>query len=237
MSQKQNSHTKRHFKVACMVISITILNPYKISAADIEVDKNIIDVLGNNIMSKVEIVPEDKYADSVIKNAGTNNKQKQNNKEEDDEKEFQDRCRMTFAESGLEEIEGQIAVAAVIINRQQSTEFPETFEDVINQDAQFASVVDGEIYIKCQEPYVLDYKDVPEETIKATQRALEGEDPTEELLWARAIELGLDPEIYAAGGALYFYNPNACTDEALAARANIPCTVKIGNHVFYKVRE
>ena len=69
----------------------------------------------------------------------------------------------------------------------------------------------------------------------ATERALNGEDPTEQLLWEEAVRLGLDPEVYAAGGAKYFYNPNACSEAALAERANIKCKVQIGNHVFYKV--
>ena len=38
-------------------------------------------------------------------------------------KEFQDRCRLTYAESGLEDEIGQVAVAATIIHRQYSPEF------------------------------------------------------------------------------------------------------------------
>lgn len=150
-------------------------------------------------------------------------------------KEFQDRCRLTYAESGLEDEIGQVAVAATIIHRQYSSEFHAdgNFYNVMNNG--FSSVHNGEIYIMTSNPYVLYYEDVPERTIRATERALNGEDPTEQLLWEEAVRLGLDPEVYAAGGAKYFYNPNACSEAALAERANIKCKVQIGNHVFYKV--
>ncbi len=150
-------------------------------------------------------------------------------------KEFQDRCRLTYAESGLEDEIGQVAVAATIIHRQYSPEFRAdgNFYNVMNNG--FSSVRNGEIYIMTSNPYVLYYEDVPERTIRATERALNGEDPTEQLLWEEAERLGLDPEVYAAGGAKYFYNPNVCSEAALAERANIKCKVQIGNHVFYKV--
>lgn len=150
-------------------------------------------------------------------------------------KEFQDRCRLTYAESGLEDEIGQVAVAATIIHRQYSPEFRAdgNFYNVMNNG--FSSVRNGEIYIMTSNPYVLYYEDVPERTIRATERALNGEDPTEQLLWEEAVRLGLDPEVYAAGGAKYFYNPNVCSEAALAERANIKCKVQIGNHVFYKV--
>ena len=150
-------------------------------------------------------------------------------------KEFQDRCRLTYAESGLEDEIGQVAVAATIIHRQYSPEFRADgdFYNVMNNG--FSSVRNGEIYIMTSNPYVLYYEDVPERTIRATERALNGEDPTEQLLREEAVRLGLDPEVYAAGGAKYFYNPNVCSEAALAERANIKCKVQIGNHVFYKV--
>lgn len=150
-------------------------------------------------------------------------------------KEFQDRCRLTYAESGLEDEIGQVAVAATIIHRQYSPEFRADgdFYQVMNNG--FSSVRNGEIYIMTSNPYVLYYEDVPERTIRATERALNGEDPTEQLLWEESVRLGLDPEVYAAGGAKYFYNPNVCSEAALAERANIKCKVQIGNHVFYKV--
>ena len=150
-------------------------------------------------------------------------------------KEFEDRCRLTYAESGLEPEEGQVAVAATILNRQYSSEFKADGDFYKTMNNGFSSVRNGEIYIMTSNPYVLDYEDVPEKTIRATERALNGEDPTEQLLWEEAVRLGLDPEVYAAGGAKFFYNPNACSEAALAERASIKCKVQIGNHIFYKV--
>lgn len=148
---------------------------------------------------------------------------------------FIDRCRLTYAESGLEDIIGQEAVAATILNRQESEDFPNSLWDVMTQNGAFSSVKNGEIYIMCSDPYILDYEDIPDCTIEATQKALDGEDPTEELLWNEALRLGLDPEVYAKGGALFFYNPDACSDSALQERECIQCKVKIGHHIFYKV--
>ena len=101
-------------------------------------------------------------------------------------KEFQDRCRLTYAESGLEDEIGQVAVAATIIHRQYSPEFRADgdFYNVMNNG--FSSVRNGEIYIMTSNPYVLYYEDVPERTIRATERALNGEDPIEQLLWEEA---------------------------------------------------
>ena len=150
--------------------------------------------------------------------------------ENDYDTEFLDFCMITFAESGAESVEGQIAVAAVIINRKEDTAFPDTFYGVINQANQFSPVQNGKIYSEIDS-----YEELPDKTIEAVERALEGEDPTEQLLREEAIRLGLDPEKYAEGGALYFYNPNRCSWQQLAAREKIKVKVKIGNHVFYKV--
>ena len=144
--------------------------------------------------------------------------------------EFWDFCMLTFAESGAECIEGQIAVAAVIINRKEDSFFPDTFTEVINQPNQFSPVVNGKIYSEIDS-----YEELPDKTIEAVERALEGEDPTEQLLWDEAVRLGLDPVKYADGGALYFYNPAYCDWQQLAARNNIKVKVRIGNHIFYKV--
>lgn len=152
------------------------------------------------------------------------------------DKEFEDRCRLTHAEARGECIEGQIAVAATILNREEHTSFPDTFYGVMNDDSQFSPVWSGDIHVNRGGYYsVLDYDEVSEQTIDAVQRALEGEDPTEQLLWEEAERLGLDPVKYAEGGALYFYNPAGCDWQQQVYRANIKVKVRIGNHIFYKV--
>lgn len=154
----------------------------------------------------------------------------------EEDTEFQDRCRLVYAESRGEIEEGQIAVAATLINREEHENFPDDFYGVMNQSGQFSPVWDGEIHV-CRGTYysVLKYEQVLDQTIEAVKKALNGEDPTEQLLWDEAVRLGLDPKKYAEGGALFFYNPAGCDWQQQAARANIKVKVQIGNHIFYKV--
>ena len=144
-------------------------------------------------------------------------------------------CKITYAEGGLEDENGQVAVAATILNRLDNNSFPETLEDVINQKGAFSSVHDGEIYIMCEEPYVVEYENIPDITKTAVERAINGEDPTEELLQGEAQRLGLDKKEFVNGGALFFYNPYACGEDALKEREKIQVKIKIGKHIFYKV--
>ena len=151
-------------------------------------------------------------------------------------KEFEDRCRLTYAEARGECIEGQIAVTATILNREEHASFPDTFHGVMNDPWQFSPVWNGEVHVNRGSCYtVLGYDEVSEQTIDAVQRALDGEDPTEQLLWEEAERLGLDPVKYAEGGALFFYNPAGCDWQQQIYRANIKVKVQIGNHIFYKV--
>lgn len=66
-----------------------------------------------------------------------------------------------------EPFEGQVAVAAVILNRVKSPSFPNSPSGVIFQPGAFTAVADGQIYLE------------PNETSrKAVQQALNGWDPT-----------------------------------------------------------
>lgn len=142
---------------------------------------------------------------------------------------------LVFAEDGIENEEAQVAVAATIINRVLSNDFSDDFKGVINQSGAFSSVRNGKIYIMTNDPYEATIDMVSESTKRAVQRALEGEDPTEEALKEEARKLGLDEEFYAGDGALYFYNAEACGPEELKARENIQVEVSLGLHSFYKV--
>lgn len=86
-------------------------------------------------------------------------------------------ARIAAAEEGNRPLQDQIGVAAVVLNRVASGQFPDTISGVIFQPGQFASVSNGYYY------------DAPvgETSIQAAQDALAGDDPT--------------------GGALYFYDP------------------------------
>ena len=72
-----------------------------------------------------------------------------------------------YAEARGEPYEGQVAVAAVILNRVESASFPNTISGVIYQPGAFTAVSDGQINLS------------PNDTAyKAAQDALNGWDPT-----------------------------------------------------------
>ncbi|QWU14112.1 N-acetylmuramoyl-L-alanine amidase [Paenibacillus sophorae] len=72
-----------------------------------------------------------------------------------------------YGESRGEPFEGQVAVAAVILNRTKSPSFPNTPSGVIFQPGAFTAVADGQIYLTPNE-----------QSRKAVQQALNGWDPT-----------------------------------------------------------
>ncbi|WP_420869745.1 spore cortex-lytic enzyme [Cohnella ginsengisoli] len=77
-----------------------------------------------------------------------------------------------YGESRGEPYEGQVAVAAVILNRVRASEFPNTVSGVIFQPGAFTAVADGQIYL------------TPNETAaKAVKDALSGWDPTDGCLY------------------------------------------------------
>lgn len=72
-----------------------------------------------------------------------------------------------YGESRGEPFEGQVAVAAVILNRVKSPSFPNTVSGVIFQPGAFTAVADGQIWLE------------PNATArKAVQQALNGWDPS-----------------------------------------------------------
>lgn len=139
---------------------------------------------------------------------------------------------LTYVESGNQEEEGQVAVAATILNRLESPEFPDSIEEIAFQRTQFSSTKNGEFYIGEK---VQTIEMVPEKTLIAVEKALSGEDPTVDLLRERTNALGIsDVEKYVGEGALYFYNPHACKENALEARARIKVKGVIEEHTFYR---
>lgn len=93
-------------------------------------------------------------------------------------------ARVVHAEAKGEPYLGQVAVAAVILNRIDSPDFPNTLAGVIYQPGAFESVSNGTIN-----------QEVPKDasTRKASKEALNGYDPT--------------------GGCLYFFNPATATSK------------------------
>ena len=93
-------------------------------------------------------------------------------------------ARIVHAESKGEPYLGQVAVAAVILNRIDSPDFPNTLAGVIYQPGAFEPVSNGTIN-----------QAVPNDASarKAAREALNGYDPT--------------------GGCLYFFNPDTATSK------------------------
>lgn len=76
-------------------------------------------------------------------------------------------ARLVYGEARGEPYKGQVAVAAVVLNRVKSSSFPNSMSGVIYQSGAFSVVADGQINLS------------PNETaIKAARDAMNGWDPT-----------------------------------------------------------
>lgn len=80
--------------------------------------------------------------------------------------------RLIAGEARGESYEGQLAVAAVVINRVKDDRFPDNVKDVIYQKNAFSVVKNGQININPTEL-----------SIKAAQEALYGKDPTNNAIY------------------------------------------------------
>ncbi|SOC20184.1 N-acetylmuramoyl-L-alanine amidase [Ureibacillus xyleni] len=88
------------------------------------------------------------------------------------ERDLQLMANAVYGEARGEPYEGQVAVAAVILNRLESPEFPNTISDIIFQPGAFTAVADGQIWL------------TPNERAKeAVLDAMNGWDPTENALF------------------------------------------------------
>ena len=81
-------------------------------------------------------------------------------------------ARLVYGEARGEPYKGQVAVAAVVLNRVKSSSFPNSVSGVIYQSGAFSVVADGQINLS------------PDETaIKAARDAINGWDPTNGCLY------------------------------------------------------
>lgn len=87
-------------------------------------------------------------------------------------------ARTINGEARGEPFEGQVAVAAVILNRVNNSKFPKTLAGVIYQPGAFEAVTNGQIYVPINSKSTV---------VKAARDAISGWDPTE--------------------GCLYYWNP------------------------------
>lgn len=98
-------------------------------------------------------------------------------------------ARAVNGEARGEPYEGQVAVAAVILNRVKDSKFPNTVAGVIYQKGAFTAVSDGQINVPISQG---------SSVYKAAQDALNGWDPT--------------------GGAIYYFNPATATSKWIWSR-------------------
>lgn len=81
-------------------------------------------------------------------------------------------ARAVNGEARGESLEGQVAVAAVIVNRTKSSQFPKSVKEVIYEAGAFDAVSDGQIWL-----------DPDKNAYKAAELALKGHDPTGNALY------------------------------------------------------
>ncbi len=108
---------------------------------------------------------------------------------EDNKKDVQLLARCVNGEARGEPYIGQVAVAAVILNRVKHPSFPNTLAGVIYQPRAFTAVSDGQINVSIDEDSSI---------FKACTDAMNGWDPS--------------------GGAIYYYNPAKTTNKWIYSR-------------------
>jgi len=97
-------------------------------------------------------------------------------------------ARLVRAEAESEPYAGKVAVAYVILNRVDSSQFPNTVHDVIYQSGQFSPVSNGEIN-----------KSADSESLRAVREAV-------------------NADRSKGAGSLFFYNPKTATSRWLDSR-------------------
>lgn len=113
--------------------------------------------------------------------------------------------RLVECEAGGEDMTGKILVANVVINRVNSSEFPNTVAGVINAKGQFSPVSSG----------IIDSADASSSTKEAVMRALSGEDYSKNSLYF------ISRKYASSSSASWFDN-------------NLEKTVEHGTHEFFK---
>jgi len=94
-------------------------------------------------------------------------------------------AKVIHAEARGESFEGQVAVGAVIVNRMESPEFPNTIEGVLYQSNQFKSVSNGQINLTPNQS-----------AYRAARRAINGEDPSQGALFFYNPDKSENPEAF-----------------------------------------
>lgn len=128
-------------------------------------------------------------------------------------------CKVVYAESSRGNSKENTAIAATIINRMESSEFPDTILEVLTEDGQFNCIEGGTVYWypEANRKEKLGWDEVTEQVKADVELALRGFDPTEENI----------------GGALYFYSPQYISSEEQAKHKNAKL-IQYGETIFYR---
>lgn len=151
---------KSIFKIIILSIGVFLLY---ISCNNIEL--NILDILGKDVYA----TETDQSSTSTDKPTDQSSKKTQNSSSKVSTDMANLLARLIYAEARGENYTGQVAVGAVVLNRVESSQFPNTIAGVIYQKGQFSSVTDGQINLS-----------VPKDSsaYKAAKEAINGSDPT-----------------------------------------------------------
>ena len=129
--------------------------------------------------------------------------------------------RITYAEAGICGEEARQAVAATVLAR--SKEWGKTIEETIFADGQFTPAIGGQIYRITKDEQVVVTDEMAAECLSAVKKAIdEG---------AGSYVTGM-----LGGEPLYFFAPEAVSEEELAARASVPAMCQIDGTAFYRER-
>lgn len=174
--------------LAVMINSIIFTNPIltpKTEAAGLE--KNDI-ITGLGIAFVLYMLFETTDNDNLVESEVDTSDLNDNNNDYDieiDSINLKLLAKIIHAEARGESFEGQIAVGAVIINRMESSEFPNTIEKVLYQSNQFQSVENGQFDLH------------PNHTAyRAAKRAIDGEDPSKGALFFFNPDKSKNPEAF-----------------------------------------
>ncbi len=121
------------------------------------------------------------------------------------EADYNNLLRIVEAEAGINDVEGKMMVANVVLNRVMSTRFPDTVSEVIFAPGQFSPVSNGRFYSVR----------VKDSTVEAVNRALGGEDNSQ--------------------GALFFMNRGASRAGAVSwFDSSLTYLFSHGGHEYFK---
>ena len=166
----------QQIKIQLQLESSTLQSQYKFDLSENTMDKKLVRITIPNLQDT---------KNKSIKDYSTlaNNTQQTKEAEKEDTEECQQvmnlsdeqinlLSKLVAAEARGESYEGQVAVAAVVLNRVQDSRFPDSIEGVIYQKNAFSVVRNG--YIKAERT---------EESDKAVKDALYGNDPTNNAIY------------------------------------------------------